>query len=139
MWIRLRVDETDDYKDAQAARAAAPQEKEGLPAVEILRTVPGRLILGVGTYLFGNAGFFVLTTFMISYVTGELGLPSTVILTAITWGAVAQLVTMSVAGKVADRTSPSIVVVLGYALATVLAFPIFWLCLLYTSPSPRDS
>ena len=127
VWIRLRVDETDDYKDAQAARAAAPQEKEGLPAVEILRTVPGRLILGVGTYLFGNAGFFVLTTFMISYVTGELGLPSTVILTAITWGAVAQLVTMSVAGKVADRTSPSIVVVLGYALATVLAFPIFWL------------
>ena len=126
VWIRLRVDETDDYKDAQAARAASP-EKEGLPALEILRTVPGRLAIGVGTYLFGNAGFFVLTTFMISYATQQLGVPSTVILTAITWGAVAEIVTMTVAGKVADRTSPATVVVVGYAIAAVLAFPIFWL------------
>lgn len=127
VWIRLRVDETDDYKDAQAARAAAPEVKEGLPAVEIVRTVPGRLLLGIGTYLFGNAGFFVLTTFMISYATGQLGVPSTVILTAITWGAVAEIITMTIAGKIADRTSPSIVVVVGYAIAAVLAFPIFWL------------
>ncbi|RUP85173.1 MFS transporter [Glutamicibacter protophormiae] len=131
VWIRLRVDETDDYVAAQAAReasrAAAPEVKEGLPAVEILRTVPGRLVLGVGTYLFGNAGFFVLTTFMISYVTKQLGMPSTVILTAITWGAVAEIITMGVAGKVADRTSPSIVVVVGYAVAAVLAVPIFLL------------
>ncbi|WP_324295728.1 MFS transporter [Kocuria rhizophila] len=89
--------------------------------------MPGRLVLGVGTYLFGNAGFFVLTTFMISYVTKQLGMPSTVILTAITWGAVAEIITMGVAGKVADRTSPSIVVVVGYAVAAVLAVPIFLL------------
>ncbi|RKQ35282.1 MFS transporter [Kocuria tytonis] len=127
VWIRLRVDETDDYVAAQAARAAAPEVHEEPPVIEILRTVPGRLLLGVGTYLFGNAGFFVLTTFMISYVTQQLGLPSTVILTAITWGAVAEIVTMAVAGKVADRTSPSIVVVVGYAVAAVLAVPIFLL------------
>ena len=127
VWIRLRVDETDDYKDAQAARAAAPPEKEGLPALEIIRTVPGRLLLGVGTYLFGNAGFFVLTTFMISYATQQLGLPSTVILTAITWGAVAELVAIGIVGKISDRVSPSTMVVVGCVVAVVVAFPVFWL------------
>ncbi|WP_369067150.1 MFS transporter [Kocuria carniphila] len=127
VWIRLKVDETDDFKEAEAARAASPAEKESAPVVEIIRTVPGRLLVGIGTYLFGNAGFFMLTTFMISYVVMELDLPSTVILNAITWGAVAQIVCMFVAGKVADKTSPSAVVVVGYVIAALVAFPIFWL------------
>ena len=127
VWIRLKIDETDDYKQAQAARSTTPHEKQSAPVADILRAAPGRLIVGIGTYLFGNAGFFVLTTFMISYVTKQLGLPSTVILTAITWGAVAQIVVMFIAGKVADRTSPSIVVAVGYAIAALVAFPIFWL------------
>ncbi|MGK4218662.1 MFS transporter [Kocuria marina] len=127
VWIRLKIDETDDYKQAQAARSATPHEKQSAPVADILRAAPGRLIVGIGTYLFGNAGFFVLTTFMISYVTKQLGLPSTVILTAITWGAVAQIVVMFIAGKVADKTSPSIVVAVGYAIAAFVAFPIFWL------------
>ena len=106
VWIRLKIDETDDYKQAQAARSATPHEKQSAPVADILRAAPGRLIVGIGTYLFGNAGFFVLTTFMISYVTKQLGLPSTVILTAIAWGAVAQIVVMFIAGKVADKTPP---------------------------------
>ncbi len=123
----MNVDASDDFKEAEAARAASPTEKESAPVVEIIRTVPGRLLVGIGTYLFGNAGFFMLTTFMISYVVLELDLPSTVILNAITWGAVAQIVCMFVAGKVADKTSPSAVVVVGYVIAALVAFPIFWL------------
>ena len=125
VWIRMKVDETDDFKEAEAAKAASPAEKESAPVIEIIRTVPGRLLVGIGTYLFGNAGFFMLTTFMISYVVMELDLPSTVILNAITWGAVAQIVCMFVAGKVADKTSPSAVVVAGYVIAALVAFPIF--------------
>ena len=39
----------------------------------------------------------------------------------------AQIVVMFIAGKVADKTSPSIVVAVGYANAALVAFPIFWL------------
>ncbi|MCT1616822.1 MULTISPECIES: MFS transporter [Kocuria] len=86
VWIRLKIDETDVCKQAEAARSATPHEKQSAPVADTLRAAPGRLIVGIGTYLFGNAGFFVLTTFMISYVTKQLGLPSTVILTAIVCG-----------------------------------------------------
>lgn len=127
VWIRLSVEETDDFQKAQELKAAAPAEKEGVPVIEILRSVPGRLLVGIGTYLFGNAGFFMLTTFMIGYVTAQLGVPATVILTAITWGAVAEIVALLIAGKIADKTSPSAVVVAGYVIAVVVAFPIFWL------------
>ncbi|MGY4844133.1 MFS transporter [Kocuria sp. MNB10] len=127
VWIRLKIDETEDCRQAEAARSATPHEKQSAPVADTLRAAPGRLIVGIGTYLFGNADFFVLTTFMISYVTKQLGLPSTVILTAIAWGAVAQIVVMFIAGKVADKTSPSIVEAAGYAIAALVAFPIFWL------------
>ncbi len=39
----------------------------------------------------------------------------------------AQIVVMFIAGKVADKTSPSIVEAVGYAIAALVAFPIFWL------------
>lgn len=39
----------------------------------------------------------------------------------------AQIVVMFIAGKVADKTSPSIVVAVGYTIAALVAFPLFWL------------
>lgn len=124
VWLRLQVQETADFRAARAADTAGHQ---GVPVVQILTRVPGRLFVGICTYLFGNAGFFLLTAFMISYVTTNLELESTVILTAISWGAVAQIVAMTIAGKLADRFTPAAVVVVGYAIAVVVAFPIFWL------------
>ena len=81
----------------------------------------------MSTYLVGNAGFFILTTFMISYVTRVLGLPSAVILTAMTIGAVAQMVMTVVAGRLADRFGAARVGIIGYSIFLALAFPIFWL------------
>ncbi len=124
VWLRLAIDETPDYKAAAAQSAGLPRE---VPVVAIFRRIPGRLLVGIATYLFGNAGFFLLTTFMISYVTTTLGLPATVVLGAISWGALSQGVIMLVAGKVSDRISPPLMVVVGYVIAAALAFPIFWL------------
>ncbi len=124
VWLRLAVDETPDYR---AAADAAPTAHKTIPVVEIFRHIPGRLVVGICTYLFGNAGFFLLTTFMISYVSRVLELDPTVILTAISWGAVAQIISMTIAGKVADRITPAKMVVIGYVIAVVVAFPIFWL------------
>lgn len=39
----------------------------------------------------------------------------------------AQIVVMFIAGKVADKTSPSIVEAVGYAIVALVAFPLFWL------------
>lgn len=123
VWLRLRVDETVDY---QAAEPAAGR-KERVPFLRLISEAPVRLVVGISAYLMNNAGFFLLTTFMISYVTGTLDLDATVILTSISWGAVAQIVITLVVGRLSDRFTPSKMLIIGYAVSVVTAFPIFWL------------
>ncbi|WP_417364734.1 MFS transporter [Glutamicibacter arilaitensis] len=122
VWVRSQLEETNDYRE----EAAKPKEK-GIPLVQILTRSPGRLLVGVTSYLFGTAGFFLLTAFMIDYATRILELEATVILVAISWGALAQIIAMYIAGKFADRFSPSAVVIIGHLFAVIVALPIFWL------------
>ena len=123
LWLRWNVEETPEFQELKASDGT-----KKAPVIELFRKFKGRLAIGVCTYLVGNAGFFILTTFMISYVTRVLGLPSTVILTAMTIGAVAQMVmSPSLAGRLADRFGAARVGIIGYSIFVALAFPIFWL------------
>lgn len=123
VWLRLRVDETADYR----ATTSNVDAHEKVPFLRLISESPVRLIVGICAYLMNNAGFFLLTTFMISYVTGTLKLSATVILTSISWGAVAQIIVTMIVGKLSDRFTPSKMLIIGYAVSVVTAFPIFWL------------
>lgn len=122
LWLRWNVEETPEFQDLKAS-----DKTTKAPVVELFRQHKAKLAIGVCTYLVGNAGFFILTTFMISYVTRVLGLPSSVILTAMTIGAVAQMVMTVLAGRLADLFGAARVGIIGYSIFIALAFPIFWL------------
>lgn len=122
LWLRWNVEETPQFQEMQEAEGT-----KKAPVLELFRRAPGRLAIGVCTYLVGNAGFFILTTFMISYVTAVLGMDKSVILGAMTVGAVAQIVMTLAAGRLADRFGPARIGIIGYAVFLLLAFPIFWL------------
>lgn len=122
LWLRWRVEETPVFRQLMSQ-----DKQERLPVVEVVRTIPGRLVIGIAAYLFNNAGFFILTTFMISYVTRVLELPASTILNALTIGAVAQLVVTVFSGLVADRIGSAQTVAIGYAVCLAAAFPIFML------------
>ena len=122
VWIRVSIEETPEFV------AAARQEGVArVPAWELVTRAPGRTLTGVAAYLVGNAGFFLFTTFMISYVTLTLGLPRDVILTALTWGAVAEIGFVLFAGWLGTRIGPTAVALIGYLLFLLSVFPIFWL------------
>ncbi|MFD1213697.1 MFS transporter [Arthrobacter sp. GCM10027362] len=122
LWLRWNVEETPEFQEIRETKGTRKA-----PVLELLRQAPGRLAIGVCTYLVGNAGFFILTTFMIGYTTLVLGMDKSVILGAMTIGAVAQLVMTLVAGRLADRFGPARVGIVGYVVFVLLAFPIFWL------------
>ncbi|MGH3587930.1 MAG: MFS transporter, partial [Pseudonocardia sp.] len=119
LWLRWRVEETPTFR---ALAAAAKTERA--PVVEVFKA-PMRLAVGVGAYLFNNAGFFIITTFMISYATRVRELPASVILNALTIGALGQILGLVVAGRMAVRLGSPRTVVIGYVFAVLLAFPIF--------------
>ncbi|MDZ3992412.1 MFS transporter [Pseudomonas sp. Teo4] len=122
LWLRWKVEETPAFR-----QLANENRTEAMPVLEVFRQVPGRLVLGIASFLYCNAGFFLITAFMISYVTKTLGMPNKVILQALTLGALMQMVTLLFAGRLADRIGSGKTVVIGYLVTLVLAFPTFWL------------
>lgn len=122
LWIRWYLPETYEFKALEAAG-----ETSKAPLLEVFTKNPLKLLIGVGAYLYSTAGFGIITTFMISYVTLVLKLPAAVILNATIFGAVAQGVVLVISGRVADRIGAARTVLWGYIVTLVLAFPIFWL------------
>jgi MFS family permease len=122
VWIRVSIEETPEFVSAARHEGVAR-----VPSWELITRAPGRTLTGVAAYLVGNAGFFLFTTFMISYVTRTLGLSRDVILTALTWGAVAEIVVVLFAGWLGTRIGPARVALIGYVLFLLSVFPIFWL------------
>lgn len=122
LWLRVRVEETPTFK-----LMAGKNHSEKLPVIEMFRQAPSRLAIGMATYLACTAGFFVVSTFMVGYVTRTLQLPSTWVMQALMAGAIVQMVVVTFAGRLADKIGGSHVVVIGYWIALALAFPIFFL------------
>lgn len=119
--LRWNVEETPEFQELKASDGT-----NKAPVVELFRqqSRAGHRRMHLSG---GQRGFFILTTFMISYVARVLGLPSTVILTAMTIGAVVQMVVTVLAGRLADRFGAARVGIIGYSIFIALAFPIFWL------------
>lgn len=120
VWIRTGVTESPEFEATARAEGTAK-----VPVVELLTRAPGRALVGICSYLVGNAGFFLFTTFMISYVTRTLGLPSSVILNAITVGAVVQVGCTFLGGWLGTRIGAIPVAIAGYVLFGLLVFPVF--------------
>jgi len=120
LWMRWKIEETPVFREMEKTEGTRKA-----PLLELITVAPGRLAIGVATYMVGNAGFFILTTFMISYVTRVLGLDASVILTAMTIGAVAQMAITIAAGRAADRFGAARTAIVGYIVFILLGFPIF--------------
>lgn len=120
LWMRWKIEETPVFRELEES-----EDTRKAPLLQLIKAAPGRLAIGVAAYLVGNAGFFILTTFMISYVTRVLGLAPSVILTAMTVGAVVQMVVTVLAGFAADRFGAARTAIAGYVVFIALGFPIF--------------
>lgn len=120
LWLRVRVEETPTFK-----ALAENKQNEKAPVLEMFRKTPGRLFIGMATYLACTAGFFIVSTFMVGYVTRTLLLPSAWVMQALMAAAIVQMLVVVFAGRLADKIGGPKVVILGYLIAVSLAFPIF--------------
>lgn len=121
LWVRTLVDESPAFTAVKAH-----DEVQKIPALSVLRTAPGAMFTAAAIAFISIGGFFLVTTFAISYGTGTVGLPSSTMLTATLSAAALQIVTVIVVGRLADRVPPIRLAVIGCATAAVLAFPAIW-------------
>ena len=122
LWVRTLVAESPEFQ-----KVAAHDQVKKVPALEVLKTAPGRMLTAAALALVTIGGFFLVTTFAISYGTNTVGLPSNVMLTATMSAAILQIVTVLITGYFSDTVNPVKLAVWGCITSLIVSFPGFYM------------
>lgn len=122
VYIRRKVEESPLFEEL-----LKQDERAKIPAVDVFRTAWRRLLVAITSALLGVGGFYIMTTFVISYGADTLGLSRSLMVNATLVAAVFQIAVILFMGRVAERIGPGRVTLWGGAATALLAFPLFWL------------
>ncbi|MEU7702943.1 MFS transporter [Streptomyces sp. NPDC039028] len=129
LWIRVSVSESPVFLEAQAKAeaAAAAGAKEEAPVVEVFRRSWREVLSAIGTRFGENISYYILTSFLLVYVTVHLELPKSTALNAVLIGSAVHFVTIPMWGALSDRVGRRPVTLIGSAGMAVWAFVFFGL------------
>ncbi|MCI0570440.1 MAG: MHS family MFS transporter [Myxococcaceae bacterium] len=123
IFVRLSVAESPAFRAAHR-----PSEKRAqLPVVEVLRKHPGKVLVAMGARFADNGVFYILTTFVLTYGTVQLGLPRATLLNGVLVATVVHLVAIPLFGAASDRFGRRPVYLAGAIFTALWAFPFIWL------------
>jgi MFS family permease len=119
-YIRRRVEESPIFDEL-----LREDDRAKVPAGEVFRYAWVRLIVAIAAAFLGVGGFYVLTTFAISYGVDTLGLSRSLMVNATLVAAVVEMVVIVLFGRLADRLGPGRVTFWGGLASAALALPVF--------------
>lgn len=126
LWIRISVAESPVFLAAQArARRDESAGRAKAPAVEVLRGSWREVLTAIGTRFGENISYYVLTSFLLVYVTTHLGLPKSSALDAVLIGSALHFVAIPAWGALSDRIGRRPVTMIGSVGMAVWAFAFF--------------
>ncbi|BBY19924.1 MFS transporter [Mycobacterium stomatepiae] len=120
LYIRWKLDESPDFRALVESRFV-----EKSPVSTVLRSMYRQLLAGAAASLIGMGGFYLVTTFVISYGTRVLHLSRSLLLSATLFGAVAESGVLITAGYLALRYGVYKVAAVGGMLSMLVAWPVF--------------
>ncbi|MEW2417225.1 MFS transporter [Streptomyces sp. NPDC046866] len=127
LWIRLTVSESPVFLAAQARAEADAARGAGrkAPVVEVLRRSPRQVLTAIGTRFGENISYYVLTSFLLVYVTTHLGLPKSTALNAVLIGSALHFAAIPAWGALSDRIGRRPVTLIGSVGMAGWAFAFF--------------
>ncbi len=120
LWIRLAVTESPMFAEVEQAGAKAK-----LPLVEVLKRHPRGLLVAMAARIGTDVAFYTFSLYVLTYITGTLGLPRSVGLQAVLIGSALQLALIPLFGAWSDRVGRRPVYAIGAVSAAVWAFAFF--------------
>ncbi|GAB2973988.1 MFS transporter [Saccharothrix stipae] len=102
LWIRLSVSESPIFLEAQK-KVEAGKIKEKPPIVAVVRDHWREVLIAMGARMAENVSYYVITAFILVYITSELGMPRSAGLNAVLIASFAHLVTIPLWGALSDR------------------------------------
>ncbi|MCI2419411.1 MHS family MFS transporter [Saccharopolyspora sp. K220] len=124
LWVRLAVAESPLFLEA-ANRAAERGEPDKAPITEVLRRYRREVVTAMGARFAENVVYYVLTSFVLTYVATFLELPRGVALNASLIAAVVHFISIPLWGALSDRVGRRPVYLLGAIGTGVWAFVFF--------------
>lgn len=122
VWIRSSVSETPEFQEVKNSG-----KEVKVPIVDLLKYHWKSVILAIGIKCAETAPFYIITTFVVSYVTITLELPKTVVLSAISLSMVVCTLMIPVMGVLADKVGRKRMYVIGVFSMMLFAFPYYML------------
>ncbi|MCJ0872696.1 MFS transporter [Streptomyces sp. AP-93] len=115
LWIRVSVSESPVFLEAQAkaAEQAAAGVKEKPPIAEVFRSNWRGVLTAIGTRLGENISYYIITAFLLVYVTTHLGLSKSQGLNAALIGSAIHFITIPAWGALSDRIGRRPVTLIG--------------------------
>ncbi|MEU6126651.1 MFS transporter [Streptomyces sp. NPDC047123] len=127
LWIRISVSESPVFLAAQrrADEAAAAGAGRKPPVVEVFRRSRREVLTAIGTRFGENISYYILTAFVLVYVTVHLELPKSDALNAVLIGSAFHFVTIPLWGALSDRVGRRPVTLIGALGMAGWAFAFF--------------
>lgn len=127
LWIRVSVSESPAFLEARARAEAeeAAGVRQRPPVVEVLRSGRRGVLTAIGVRIGENVSYYVLTAFLLVYVTVHLHLPKGDALNAVLIGSAVHFVTIPLWGALSDRIGRRAVTLVGSVGMAGWAFAFF--------------
>jgi MFS transporter, MHS family, shikimate and dehydroshikimate transport protein len=122
LFIRLRVAESPVFSRVKERGAESKA-----PLLEVLRDHRLALVLAVGMVFVSITGFYIATTFSLSYLTVRLGVARNVALVGNVLFSASGAASTLILARLADRAGKYRVAILSAAFQVLLSYPFFWL------------
>ncbi|MFE0102431.1 MFS transporter [Streptomyces sp. NPDC059009] len=127
LWIRVSVSESPVFLEARAKaeREAAAGLRQEAPVVQVWRRSWREVLAAIGTRFGENISYYILTSFLLVYVTTHLDLPRGTALNAVLIGSAVHFVTIPLWGALSDRIGRRPVSLIGSVGMAGWAFAFF--------------
>jgi MFS transporter, MHS family, shikimate and dehydroshikimate transport protein len=121
-FVRSRVPETPVFEQLKM--------RDGLsknPVIDAVGKNTTTFLIAVGLKLSEVPWVYLLTVFVVVYATTKLGLPKPLMLDAVLYAALLELVSLPLFGWLSDRIGRRPLYILGALFTIAFAFPLFWM------------
>jgi MFS transporter, MHS family, shikimate and dehydroshikimate transport protein len=122
IFARSRVPETPIFERIQATGNLSKN-----PVLEMIRKDTKSFLIAVGLKLSEVSWVYMLTVFVVLYATTKLNLPKQLMLDAVLYAALLELISLPLFGWLSDRIGRRPMYILGALFTIAFAFPLFWM------------
>jgi MHS family shikimate/dehydroshikimate transporter-like MFS transporter len=121
-FVRSRIPETPVFEELKLRDALSAN-----PVGEAIGKNTKPFLIAVGLKLSEVSWVYMLTVFVVVYATTKLGLPKSMMLDAVMYAALLELVSLPLFGWLSDRIGRRPFYILGALFTIAFAFPLFWM------------